>query len=61
MVRTRLFPLLLLSLAACNAGEGDPGPGGMTTSEARELNEAAEMLADDSVSANALGNAATDQ
>lgn len=46
----------LLLLAACSGEAGDPG--GATPSEARQLNEAAAMLDEDSVSANALtGNA----
>ncbi|TKD50330.1 hypothetical protein [Sphingomonas baiyangensis] len=53
----RFVPLIALALlAACGPGENDPGPGGVTMSEARELNEAAAMLEPDSVSANALDN-----
>lgn len=33
-----------LLLAACGAGDNDPGPGGVTVGEARALDEAAEML-----------------
>jgi len=35
---------LALLLAACGAGDNDPGPGGVTVGEARALDEAAEML-----------------
>jgi hypothetical protein len=57
MARTSpLLLLALLPLAACDGGDADQGPGGVSASEARELNEAAEMLADDSVSENALAN-----
>jgi hypothetical protein len=56
MVRMSLLLVALLPLSACDSGDGDQGPGGVSASEARELNEAAEMLADDSVSANALAN-----
>lgn len=34
----------LALLSACGAAENDPGPGGVTVGEARELDEAAEML-----------------
>lgn len=41
----RPFVLLaLFALAACGAGENDPGPGGVTVGEARALDEAAEMI-----------------
>lgn len=33
-----------VTLAACEPGENDPGPGGVTVGEARALDEAAEML-----------------
>ncbi|WP_315760609.1 hypothetical protein [Sphingomonas sp. Y38-1Y] len=48
------LPLFLL--AACGAGDNDPGPGSVTQSEARELNEAAEMLDVNAVSAEALND-----
>lgn len=35
---------ILAPLTACGPGENDPGPGGVTVSEARALDEAAEML-----------------
>ena len=31
-------------LAGCDAGDNEPGPGGVTVGEARALDEAAEML-----------------
>lgn len=37
-----LAPLLIV--AACGADDNDPGVGGVTVGEARALNEAAEML-----------------
>lgn len=49
-MRPLLAALPLFALAACGAGDNDPGPGGVTQSEARELNEAAEMLDEGSVS-----------
>lgn len=55
MMRNRaIAPALIgvLLLAACSGDAGDPG--GATPREARQLNEAAAMLDDDSVSANAL-------
>lgn len=36
--------LLLLLCAGCGQQDNDPGPGGVTVGEARELDEAAEML-----------------
>lgn len=53
-MRSFLAALPLLALAACGAGDNDPGPGSVTQSEARELNEAAEMLDVNAVSAEAL-------
>lgn len=35
---------LLLVLAACGKSENDPGPGGVSVGEARALDEAAEMI-----------------
>jgi len=37
-----LLPLALL--AACGPNDNDPGPGGVTVSEARALDEAAQMI-----------------
>jgi hypothetical protein len=44
-------PLLLV---ACSGG--DEQPGGVTADQARQLNEAAEMLDDNSVDLNAVAN-----
>lgn len=44
----------LLLLAACGADDREPDPRGVTASEARELNEAAAMLDDNSVAAEAV-------
>lgn len=42
----RLAPVILALavLTACEPADNDPGPGGVTVSEARELDEAAAML-----------------
>lgn len=40
----QLIATLPMLLAACGAADSDPGPGGVSHSEAQELNEAAEML-----------------
>lgn len=61
MTRAFFLAALLLPLAACSGDERDEAPGGVTASEARELNEAAEMLAEHSVSLNALDNQAAPQ
>ena len=45
----------LLLLAGCGEGGNEAGTGGVTASEARELNQAAAMLDENSVSANAVG------
>jgi hypothetical protein len=49
-----LTPLLLLS--ACGQRADDPGLGGLSQSEASQLNDAAAMLDANSVSANAVAN-----
>jgi len=36
--------MVISILAACKPADNDPGPGGVTVSEARELDEAAAML-----------------
>lgn len=54
MRRAALAASLLL-LAACSRGE-EATTGAVTADEARQLNEAAEMLDANSVDANALGN-----
>ena len=48
-----LAPLLL---AGCGQRRDDPGLGGLSRSEASQLNDAATMLDANSVSSNALGN-----
>lgn len=42
--RTFAAALLLVSATACGPGENEPGPGGVTVSEAQALDEAAAML-----------------
>jgi len=44
----------VLLLAACGPGDNDPGPGGVTVGEARALDEAAEMLDEQRLPAEAL-------
>jgi hypothetical protein len=61
VMRPILAALPLLILAGCGAGDNDPGPGGVTQSEARELNEAAEMLDTGAVSAEALNESGNTQ
>lgn len=39
-----LLPFAFLALAACGPADSDPGPGGVTVSEAKALDEAAAML-----------------
>ena len=39
-----LMPFAFLALAACGPADRDPGPGGVTVSEAKALDEAAAML-----------------
>lgn len=43
-----------LALAACGPGENDPGPGGVTMGEAKALDEAASMLDEQRLPAEAL-------
>lgn len=53
-----VFPVLpvclALSLTACGPEGNDPGPGGVTVDEARALDEAAEMLEQRRLPAEAL-------
>ncbi|MFC3100191.1 hypothetical protein [Altererythrobacter lauratis] len=54
MIRA-LAPLAAcLVLAACGAADTDPGPGGVSVGEARALDEAAEMLDQQRLPAEAL-------
>lgn len=53
-MRKHLAWLAPLAVAACGAGDNDPGPGGVTMSEARALNEAARMLEERPVPPEAL-------
>ena len=58
----RALLLLPLCLVACGPSPDDPGLGGVTPDQARELNEAAAMLDANSVSANAVAtNQETDR
>ncbi|MCX7676086.1 MAG: hypothetical protein N2Z59_01765 [Alteraurantiacibacter sp.] len=47
------FPAFL-ALAACGKADTDPGPGGVTVGEARALDEAAQMLDQQRLPAEAL-------
>lgn len=42
--RTVLLAACLASASACSRTENEPGPGGVTVSEAKALDQAAEML-----------------
>lgn len=44
----------VLLVAGCGASDTDPGPGGVTVGEARALDEAAEMLEERRLPAEAL-------
>jgi len=46
-MRALAVALLLASLAACGKPDNAPGEGGVMVSEARALDEAAEMIASD--------------
>jgi hypothetical protein len=48
-----VLPALLL-LTACGKADNDPGPGGVTVGEARALDEAAEMIEQRRLPAEAL-------
>jgi hypothetical protein len=58
----RLGPPLAaaLLLAGCGPSDTDPGPGGVSVGEARALDEAAEMLDEQRLPAEALPPAAED-
>ena len=47
-------------MAGCGPNDNDPGPGGVTVGEARALDEAAEMLDEQHLPADALPPAAED-
>jgi len=55
-----LWPILALGLlaAGCSRTDNEPGPGGVTVSEAKALDDAAEMLESRDTAA-AKGDAAT--
>ena len=55
MTRCALLPAVLL-LAGCGQQDNDPGPGGVTVGEARALDQAAEMLEQQRLTAGALDN-----
>ena len=57
-----LMPALLpaLLLAACGPAGNDPGPGGVTVDEAKALDQAAEMLEERRLPAEALSNPAVE-
>lgn len=42
--RSLILPVLLLTIAGCSRTDNEPGPGGVTVSEAKALDDAAEML-----------------
>ncbi|MHA6332194.1 hypothetical protein ACXYL9_00805 [Qipengyuania sp. CAU 1752] len=51
---------LAFAIAACGPGENDPGPGGVTVGEAQALDEAAAMLEDRKLPADAIGSGAAE-
>jgi hypothetical protein len=53
-VRTASIGLAVVLLAGCGPNDTDPGPGGVTVGEARALDEAAEMLDEQRLPAEAL-------
>ncbi len=57
------WPVLLIALSLAACGSRDTDATGATASESRQLNEAAAMLDEDSVSANAVttNDAGSDQ
>ena len=54
VTRTALLLPAALLLASCGPNDTDPGPGGVTVGEARALDEAAEMLDEQRLPAEAL-------
>lgn len=54
MQRLRLAVVIPLALLGACGGEEAPQPGGLTASEAQELNEAAEMLDENAIELNAV-------
>lgn len=55
-------PLLaVLLLAGCGQQDNDPGPGGVTVGEARALDQAAEMLEQQRLPKDALGEDGADE
>jgi len=56
-----LWLVAMLALTACQQGDSDPGPGGVTLGEARALDEAAEMIEQHRPPASLLDKAAPDQ
>jgi hypothetical protein len=58
----RAVPIVLLfAFPGCESVETAADPGAMRADERREVNEAAAMLADDSVTLNALDRQGTDR
>lgn len=53
-MRTAVLLAACLALAACGKGENEPGLGGVTVSEARALDEAAQMLEERNLPADAI-------
>ena len=53
-MRAFAFGAAALLLAGCGPNDTDPGPGGVTVGEARALDEAAEMLDEQRLPAEAL-------
>ncbi len=54
-MRSSLALTAILLLAACGQADNEPGPGGVTVGEARALDEAAEMIEQRRMPAEALG------
>ena len=60
-MRALAFGAAALLLAGCGPNDTDPGPGGVTVGEARALDEAAEMLDEQRLPAEALPSTADDE